>query len=290
MSYPVQSNLDLTLNQLLNAVAQVLASAPATPTEGRFWYDSTTGKLSWRDGSGNRAVQRDDVRLDQIAAPTASVALNGQRITGVADPAGAQDAATKAYADALSAGLDFKDSVRAATTGNIALTGAQTIDGVAVVAGDRVLVKAQTAPAENGLYTAAAGAWSRAPDADSGAELSGGTFCFVEQGTTLADTGWVATHNGTPTLGTDAITFTQFSAAVISAIAKHAEDITGDAAVTQFTVTHNLATTDVTIAVYDVTADLEIIVDKKRPTANTARIDFAQAPANGKVYRVVVLG
>lgn len=152
-------------------------------------------------------------RLDQMAAPTGNVAFNSQKITGLADPTAAQDAATKAYVDATKQGLDVKDSVRVATTANISLSGTQTIDGVAVIAGDRVLVKNQSTGADNGIYDVAAGAWSRAADANASAEVTAGLFVFVAEGTSNADTGWVLTTNDPITLGTTALSFTQFSGA-----------------------------------------------------------------------------
>ena len=117
--------------------------------------------------------------------------------------------ATQAYVDNIATGLDVKASVRCATTGNIALSGEQTIDGVLTTA-DRVLVKNQTAPAENGIYVSAAGAWTRALDMNAWVEVPG-SFVFVEEGSTLADTGWVATANEGGTLDTTAITWAQFS-------------------------------------------------------------------------------
>lgn len=152
-------------------------------------------------------------RLNQMAAPTASVSLNSQKITGLATPTADSDAATKAYVDAVKQGLDIKDSVRAATTANITLSGTQTIDGVAVVAGDRVLVKDQSTGSQNGIYVVAAGAWSRATDADSSAKITAGLFAFVTEGTAQADSGWVLTSNDPITLGTSALAFTQFSGA-----------------------------------------------------------------------------
>ena len=152
-------------------------------------------------------------RLDQMAVPTAAVSANSQRITSVADPTSAQDAATKAYVDALIQGLDVKNSVRAATTANITLSGTQTIDGVALVAGDRVLVKDQTTGANNGIYVVAAGAWSRANDADINADVTAGLFVFVTEGSTNADSGWTLTTNDPITIGTTSLTFTQFSGA-----------------------------------------------------------------------------
>lgn len=155
------------------------------------------------------------VRSKQQFLVTDNVAFGNFRITNLADPTGAQDAATKAYVDAVKTGLDIKDSVKAATTGNITLSAPQTIDGVAVVAGDRVLVKDQTTASGNGIYVVAAGAWTRATDADNtpAGEVTAGMFCFVEEGTANADSGWVLTTNGAITLGTTALTFTQFSGA-----------------------------------------------------------------------------
>lgn len=152
-------------------------------------------------------------RLDQMAAPTAAVSLNNQKITGLATPTADTDAATKGYADSIAQGLDSKESVRAATTANITLTGAQTVDGVALVAGNRVLVKDQTTASTNGIYVVAAGAWTRSTDADSSAEVTAGMYCFVEEGTTNADSGWILTTNGAITLGTTSLSFTQFSGA-----------------------------------------------------------------------------
>ena len=153
-------------------------------------------------------------RLDQMAVPTGSVSFNTQRLINLADPTGAQDAATKAYVDAVKTGLDIKDSVRVATTANITLSNTQTVDGIALAAGNRVLVKNQTVGSENGIYVVvAAGSWTRATDADSSTEVTGGMFTFVEEGTVNADSGWVLTNDGAITIGTTALTFAQFSGA-----------------------------------------------------------------------------
>jgi hypothetical protein len=114
--------------------------------------------------------------------------------------------------DTVAQGLDTKASVVAGTTVNITLSGTQTIDGVLLVAADRVLVKNQTLPQENGLYLCAAGAWTRTTDMNTWAQVPG-AYVFVEQGTTLADTGWVCTSDAGGTLGTTAITWAQFSGA-----------------------------------------------------------------------------
>lgn len=127
-------------------------------------------------------------------------------------PSGSTDIANKSYVDTVAQGLDTKASVVAGTTANITLSGTQTIDGVVLIAGDRVLVKNQTASADNGLYLCAAGAWTRTTDMNTWAQVPG-AYVFVETGTTLADTGWVCTSNAGGTIGITAITWAQFSGA-----------------------------------------------------------------------------
>ena len=152
-------------------------------------------------------------RLDQMAAPTDNVSINSNKLTNVSDPTAAQDAATKAYVDAVKTGLDVKDSVKVATTANITLSGTQTIDGVAVSADERVLVKNQSTGSENGIYDCKAGSWSRSSDFDTNSEVTGGAFVFVEQGTANADQGYVLTTDGSIAVGTTSLAFTQFSGA-----------------------------------------------------------------------------
>ena len=125
-------------------------------------------------------------------------------------PSASTDIANKDYVDTVAQGLDPKASCVAATTVNITLSGTQTIDGVALIAADRCLVKDQTAPADNGIYVVAAGAWARSTDMNVWLEVPG-AFTFIEQGTLYADTGWVCTSNAGGTLGTTAITFVQFA-------------------------------------------------------------------------------
>lgn len=151
-------------------------------------------------------------RLNQFTAPNSNVDFGTQRITGLADPVNAQDAATKNYVDNAIQGLDPKPSVKAASTGNLTLSANQTVDGVALVTGDRVLVKNQSTTSQNGIYVVAAGAWTRALDADSWNDYIG-AYVWVEQGTVNADTGWVFTVDAGGTLGSTAITTVQFNGA-----------------------------------------------------------------------------
>jgi len=152
-------------------------------------------------------------RLDQMGAPTTAVAFNSQRLTNLADPVSAQDAATKNYVDMTVQGLDPKQSVRAATTAHIAsMVGTMTIDGVALTVGNRVLVKDQNIAAENGIYVVQVGAWVRSADANAWEELPG-AYLFVEEGTVNADMGFICTVETGGTLGTTAVTFQQFNGA-----------------------------------------------------------------------------
>lgn len=126
---------------------------------------------------------------------------------------GITDAYTKTEVDTLMQGLDPKQSVVAATTANIAtLSGTMTIDGIALVAGDRVLVKDQTTTSQNGVYVVAAGAWTRAADMSTWLEHVS-AYLFVDKGTTNADIGFLCTVDAGGTLETTAITFVQFSGA-----------------------------------------------------------------------------
>lgn len=152
-------------------------------------------------------------RLDQMAAPTSALNLNSQRITSLATPTADNDAVTKAYVDATKTGLDFKDSVRVATTANITLSGTQTIDAIAVVAGDRVLVKDQATGSQNGIYVVAAGAWARSDDTSTSAEVTPGMYCYVEAGTANGTSSFVLSTPSPITLGTTSLTFTKFSGA-----------------------------------------------------------------------------
>jgi hypothetical protein len=151
-------------------------------------------------------------RLDQMAAPASSVSLNSQKITSLLDPTNPQDAATKNYVDSTVQGLDIKASVKAASTADLTLSGEQTVDGIALVAGDRVLVKNQDTQAENGIYLVSLTGWTRTTDANTWSELIS-AYTFVEEGTTNADTGWVSTANSGGTLGVTDVVWVQFNSA-----------------------------------------------------------------------------
>ena len=142
-------------------------------------------------------------RVDQLASAT-------NPVSGVTPTADAHFA-IKSYVDSVASGLDVKDSVKVATTANITLSGTQTIDGVAVSADERVLVKNQSTASQNGLYLCKAGSWVRTDDLAAGVDAAG-MFTFVEQGSTQADEGFVCSSDkGSAVVGTNNLAFTQFS-------------------------------------------------------------------------------
>lgn len=204
--------------------------------QGEFGFSTDTKQLHIGDGVANHEVLMHDkfdagtllyaetdntpvakTRAELMALLSGQVgvdfSMNSKKITNVSDPSSAQDVATKAYVDAYIQGLDVKASCRAATTANITLSGAQTIDGVSIVAGDRVLVKDQITGSENGIYVCQTEAWTRATDFDADAEVTAGAFAFIEEGTINGDGGFVLTTDSPIIVGTTALTFTQFSGA-----------------------------------------------------------------------------
>jgi hypothetical protein len=280
----------MNLLEILNAVAQKLGSDPGSPTDGQFWVNTATNLFKIRMGGVTYAFGR----LDQLNAPTGALNLNSQKITGLADGTAATDAATKGQVDAAKMGLDVKDSVRAATTVNGALATAyengDTIDGVVLATGDRILIKNQTTGSENGIYTVnASGAPTRATDADTSSEVNPGLFVWVEEGTANADTAWVLTTNAPITLGTTALAFAKFaSVAAVTTLTKFSQTI-GDGSATTFNVDHNIGSADVHVQVYKVSDGTQVEPDITRSTTNRVVIAFAVAPASNE-YRVVVIG
>ncbi len=147
---------------------------------------------------------------------TADQSFGGFKITSLGTPTASTDGATKGYVDGVLNGLDWKQSVRCASTGAGTLAtsfeNGDTLDGVTLATGDRILLKNQSAGADNGIYVvAASGAPARAADADSSAEVTGGLTVFVSEGTTLGNTAWSLTTDDPITLGSTALVFSQVS-------------------------------------------------------------------------------
>ena len=190
---------------LSNSIVNADINASAAILESKLSLDFSTSSLNTAIGT----------KLS-LSGGTMTGAINagGFAISNLGAPSAASDSATKGYVDAAINGFSWKSPVNAATTANITLSGAQTIDGVSVVATNRVLVKNQTAPAENGIYVAAAGAWSRASDMDSLSPLDefNGAAVFVLAGTVGANKAFVESAT-VAVVDTDPVTFVQFSAA-----------------------------------------------------------------------------
>jgi hypothetical protein len=289
------------------------------------FVDPTADQTIYVPNASGTLARLED-KLHNFALATSAVDLNNQKITNLTDPTNPQDAANKRYVDSAVVGIDWKPSVRVATTAAITLaTGLEngdTLDGVVLATGDRVLVKNQADATENGLYVvAASGAPARSSDADTAAEITASFAVFVEEGTVNTDSGWTLTNNGAVTVGTTALSFTQFTglgqitagagltktantldviggdgitvnadSVVINravVVTKYATNI-GDGTATSYTVTHGLATKDVIVSIYDNASPYaEVETDVEHTTTNTITVLFSVAPTTDK-YRVVV--
>lgn len=203
------TNYEVVMHKLFDAQTILAATSDDTPAALTIGEQSVLGRIT----SGNvAALTGANLWTILTGQSAADVSMNSHKLTSVADPTLDQDAATKAYVDALVQGLKIHDSVACATTANVSLTGEQTLDGI-LTSTDRVLVKSQTATEENGIYVSDAGAWARAADMDAADEVSQ-SFVFVSGGTTLGSTGWACTVDPDGfVLDTTAMPWAQFSSA-----------------------------------------------------------------------------
>jgi hypothetical protein len=273
-------------------------------------------------------------RLDQMSAPSAAVSANSQKITNLQTGTNTGDAVNKGQMDSAIAvaiesaasGIDSKPSCRAVSVADITLSGAQTIDGVSVIAGDRVLVTGQTTATQNGSYVAAAGAWSRSTDANSTGEITPGAFWFIEEGTTYGGSQWRCANSGTITIGSTNISILQFGAAslysagngmnlvgtafsvkpdvthgsiaVTSSGVKTVDGVVarvfaadiGNNSLTDIVVTHNLNSRDVHVEVVEKSSPYAaVIADVERTSVNTVTVKFGTPPTTNQ-YRAIVIG
>ena len=232
-------NSSIGTTQLTDAGVTNVKLANSTITLGS---STLTLGAATTDIAGITSLVVDDITINgQTISTTASnknIELSPHSTGTVTVPSGYKDRAgftdnslaNKAYVDSVSQGLDVKNSVEAATTTNLSATysngtagvgatltfgsAVTTLDGYTLVNGDRILVKDQTSAFQNGIYTRTSSTvFTRAIDADTSSDLSGGVFVFVEQGTLNGDNGYVFTHNGAPTIGTTNLPVSQFSGA-----------------------------------------------------------------------------
>lgn len=299
MARKFATDIDLLKFSLLSAKAHPISSDPAglgAGDEGLIWTNTTGHKFKYWNGtiaidptdltnsSGSLVASRISdfdtqvrtSRLDQMAAPTADVGLNGRKITGLADGVANTDAASYGQLVALLNSQSYK-RVRAATTATVTLAGSapNTVDGVTLAANDRILVKDQSTANQNGIYTVttlgtgANGTWSRASDADVAAELAPGTVITVEEGTANGDKMFMLTTNGPITLGTTSLSFSTYGAGGGSITA-----VVGGAGLTgsgTTTVTLDVGQgTGITVAADSVAIDTARVVRKWSGTVPTA--------------------
>jgi hypothetical protein len=323
-----------------------------TGLQGATGTQGTTGTTGNTGAQGTQGVQGPQgttgiqglTGLQGVAGSNATVTQGtGILVSGGVVSIDETYTATRAYVDAATAGLNVHQSVKAATTAALSGTvtyangssgvGATLTLGTALTTldtsytlqnGDRILVKNQATAAHNGVYTWATGGTvlTRATDYDQTPEVDAGDFIFVEYGTVNNDTGWVQTASVT-TIGTDAITFTQFSGAGTylggagltldgntfnvgagtgitinadtvaidtSVVARKYSANVGDGSNTAYTLTHNLGVRDVQVTIYDNSAPYaEVVCDVEHTSTTTAVIRFSVAPTSNQ-YRVVIVG
>lgn len=223
------------------------------------------------------------IQADGGQAFTADQSMGGFKLTNVASPIAGTDAANKNYVDSLVSGVDWKASVRAATTvaGTLASSfeNGDIIDGVTLATGDRILIKNQAAGADNGIYTVnASGVPTRATDADISSEVTAGMAVFVEEGTTNADSGWLLTNDGVITLGSTALVFTQFTAL---------GQVTAGAGLTKTgnTIDVIAADTSITVNADSIQVNLALHIKRETPSGsvNSSNVTFtlANTPVSG---------
>jgi hypothetical protein len=178
---------------------------------------ATPNAISGAAGGAGSATTPSKEDHTHAFTPSQDLVMAGFKLTSLGTPTADTDAANKGYVDSVAQGLDTKASVVAATTTDgilaTAFADTQVVDGVTLATGNRILIKNQSTPTENGIYVvAASGAPARSTDMDDGTEFPS-AYVFVEEGTVNADTGWVCTNNAPVTLGSTNIVWAQFSGA-----------------------------------------------------------------------------
>lgn len=359
MAHNFGTSINLNKNQILNGAFQNLAAAPSSPVVGQFYYDTALlsgyywNGSTWRpmdaakatnipisalavdptlrtNHSGtqlastisNLASTVQGYSLNQFAAPTAAVPMNGQIFTGLGNGVNPNDSVTmaqaQAMADAARQGTRAKDAVTVVAVSNITLSGLQTIDGVALSAGQTVLATGQTTGTQNGPYVVAAGAWARRTSDDQSAELIPGAEWFVELGTVYAASKWVLRNVTNPVVGTDTLTITQTGASTsyvsgngiaitgnsiavnpaasggivvgaggvsldtAVAVRKYTSAAFGDGSAVTFTITHNLGNQRPNVNVYEVSTNALWQVDVVATNANAVQLTFGTPPTAGQ--------
>jgi hypothetical protein len=286
------SHKDMGGLQIKNLADGTLSTDAWTKSQGDTAYTNAISRANHTGTQLAATVSDFDTqvrtsRLDQMAAPTGALSVNNQRITNAGSATTDTDAAQWGQVKDLISGLRKAD-VRIVTTTNDALTGLAARDGITPVAGDRVLATAQTTASANGIYVAAAGAWSRATDADAAAEFATQWLVTVREGTVNGDTLWQHNTDGTVTLNTTSLVFNKIgpiSAAAATGYTTTSPVVTAGGT---WTVTHNLGSRYVLAQVARVASPYDIVdVRIERTTTNTLSVLPDVAMASGE-YEVMV--
>ena len=328
------TQLASTISNLASTVQAYSLSAFAAPTANLPMGGYTLTGLNTAPSASGQAAEYSWVLgrpLSAFAAPTANIPMGGYTLTGLnTSPSAAGQAAEYSWVigqiQSAAAGIASKPPVQCVATGNLTLSGLQTIDGYTTLANDRVLCVGQTTATQNGVYAASSGAWTRVTD-DGAApgEIQPGSMWLVLLGTANAGTQWRVSTTGTITIGTTSITIVQFGAASLysagngislsgtqfsvnpvsgggivvsgsgaavdtTVVARKYTTTLGDGSSLSYTVTHNLGTQNVVMMVrLSGTPYSSVEADMAATSSNTATIAFATAPAAG-AYTVTVIG
>jgi hypothetical protein len=237
---------------------------------------------------------------------TNTLDFNNFKGINLVDGVNPQDAATVNQVELAKRGIKRKDSVRAASTANLTLSGTQTVDGVGLLANDRILVKDQSTASANGIYTVLAGSWTRTADFNSSNDIVGSEV-FISEGTVNGNKVYALITDAPITINTTALTFSIFGdgktytggtgvtvtgtviAIDTAIVAKKASATIGDGSATTITFTHNLNTQAVDVSVTEVATNAGVLTDWVANGVNTVQLTFGVAPTTGQ-YRVTVIG
>ncbi len=341
------SNIVLSNNELKQFKVDILASDPTGGdlVEGRMWYNSTSKRIKYRtdtatltivdlsdayitadsvDTLTNKSIDGDDNTISDLLL---SMFKAGEILTSISSNTGkgATDGAIIDYVASqiteLESGLAWKDSATAATTGNISLSGEQTIDDVSCTTGDRVVVKDQTTSHENGVYDVSSGSWSRSADMNASADFNGAVIQILDGGTSNGGATFrCETIN--PIIGTDSISFAAFGSSIPDAttttkgkveLATSAEAeaksssthaltpssvanfpvkktfTIGDGSSTSFICTHGLGTRDVMVQVSRATSPYNVIqCDIDMTDTNNVTVEGNPAPDSNELTVVII--